>query len=299
MQVSLSSSTPKPREGWRFRPKRWWDVCQQSDKKEPSGSWVEFVRPSVDASSVWCKKTAAMTKVWQPAKWKCAHCWKINGKPEKLIYCAHFGTMKHKKGREAVPSLCFWVLVYCHSCSPTDTVLQASPTCQSRSNWAHHTAVRPCTPLPKPSSPLDLLFDFAFRNCFILQLLLCAEMPSGSLLERHKFFKHSVAQSQHSSRKQTDCREAIQIWVPGLAPAKSQRVGLNITQIKSRWCQPPSDLVQFKMSQISYGGKLTFTDFIAFIFHVWDSNSCIYIKKIWSCFYQIGVCLWSIFTNYT
>ena len=48
---SLKQHSNKPGETWRkSRP----DVSQHLDEKEPSGSWDEFLQPSVDASSALC-----------------------------------------------------------------------------------------------------------------------------------------------------------------------------------------------------------------------------------------------------
>lgn len=162
---------------------------------------------------------------------------------------------------KAAHSPCFSVLVYCHSHSPTETILQTSPTCLARSNWAHHTAVWPCSPpLPNPSFPLDLLFNFAFWSCLILQLLSCAGMAAGILLERHKFFEHSVPQPQHSSRK-TDRLEQFKDGL-GVSPCYKTREwdGILLTWkklVKSATSKPHPVCVPFKASQISSGGNLT------------------------------------------
>lgn len=165
LQVSLLSNTPKPREGWRFWRKHRLDDQQHLDKKEPIGSWDEFVQPSADASSA-LRKLDAMSEVWQSSNWKWVNWCGIKGKEnrgriklqkELIQHVLELWRIKKERGKATCAS-CFSILVYCHSQSPTETVLQTSPTCRARSNWAHHTAVWPCTPLPNPSFPTWLTF---------------------------------------------------------------------------------------------------------------------------------------------
>lgn len=267
LQVSLLSSTPKPREGWRFWWKRRLDDRQHLDKKEPIGSWDEFVQPSADASSALCKLDAT-SEVWQSSNWTWKWCG-IKGKAnrgriklqkELIQQVLELWRIKRERGKATRPPF-FSILVYCHSQSPTETVLQTSPTCRARSIWAHHTAVWPCTPLPNPSFPLDLLFNFAFWNCLILQLLSCAGMPTGSLLERHKSFKHSV-QPQHSSRKTDGLERRNSKTGLGVSPRYKPENGMEYysdERVGDVSYHQTSSSVPLKTSQISSGGNLPFT----------------------------------------
>lgn len=90
-----------------------------------------------------------------------------------------------------------------------------------------------------------------------------AGMPTGSLLERHTFFKHSVAQPQHSSRK-TDRQEGsnskTRSWGEYVLKTREWD-GILLTWKRNRWwCQLLANLIQLVIHEITWNwSSLTMT----------------------------------------